>query len=53
MNDLLQSAMLNTKSEKSDTPATAMQGNIPDVTPVANIKVIGVGGVDPMRLTEW
>lgn len=44
MNDLLQSAMSNTKSEKKEKQTTVSSANIPDVAPIANIKVIGVGG---------
>lgn len=45
MNDLLQSAMTNTKNEKkAQQQKSVSSANIPDVAPVANIKVVGVGG---------
>ena len=45
MNDLLQSAMNNTTAEKRESQKTSVSAsNIPDVAPVANIKVVGVGG---------
>ncbi len=48
MKDLLQSAMNSSKSnkKKEEEPKTSniSASNIPDVAPVANIKVIGVGG---------
>ncbi len=45
MKDLLQSAMTKTESDKKATQDTQPASNpIPDIAPVANIKVIGVGG---------
>ena len=48
MKDLLQSAMNHNRGGSSHQPPatqpTAMAQDIPDVAPVANIKVIGVGG---------
>ena len=47
MNDLLQSAMNQTGSERRTTQQesdTATNSSIPEIAPVANIKVIGVGG---------
>ena len=45
MKDLLQSAMNQTQSDKKAAQTSSSQATaIPDVAPVANIKVIGVGG---------
>ncbi len=49
MKDLLQSAMAQTQSEKKSMQAKdhapqPSANNIPDVAPIANIKVVGVGG---------
>ncbi len=48
MKDLLQSAMASTEAEKRQTQDAATSGStsssIPDIAPVANIKVVGVGG---------
>lgn len=47
MKDLLQSAMQSTNdNDKKETPkkTSISASNIPDVAPIANIKVIGVGG---------
>ena len=45
MKDLLQSAMNQASGDKKNTQSTATQAaTIPDIAPVANIKVIGVGG---------
>ena len=47
MKDLLQSAMNQTQSDKKEAAQSShssQAATIPDVAPVANIKVIGVGG---------
>jgi len=50
MKDLLQSAMAQTQSDKKNVqakdrePQPSAMNNIPDVAPIANIKVVGVGG---------
>jgi len=50
MKDLLQSAMAQTQSDKKSIqgkdrqPQPGSANNIPDVAPIANIKVVGVGG---------
>ncbi len=44
MKDLLQSALENTKNEKKASSPSTSQALDPSITPIANIKVVGVGG---------
>lgn len=44
MKDLLQSAMSSSKDEKKTQTKNSSAANIPDLAPIANIVVVGVGG---------